>query len=84
MCILDTMSKKKAKSQHKKRSKQYTGEDAATPSSGTKITRIQVAEKSRTRQWFEDNKIAVIARSVQALLLLLVAGIVYAITTWIF
>ncbi len=67
------MSKRKSQSQKKRRSKRYTGSDAAT---GPKVTRIKAVKKSPLREWYEPRK--------QALRTAAIATFFIAAFTWLF
>ena len=77
------MSKQKAKGQSKKRTKRYTGEDAAQRG-GTKVTRVSVEKKSWLATFWQENKLKILSRVVQIILAGLVFILLRALISWIF
>ena len=72
------MSKKRANAQKKRRTKRYSGEDAAV--SGTKVTRVTAPERSRLGEWFHDNKRRLLAYAV----IVAIVTIFYFLFSWLF
>ena len=76
------MSKKKANSTKRRRSKTYTGEDAAV--TGKTVQRISVPDRSKAGQWWHDNKKKVGLRAVTITVLAVISFLIYSLVSWIF
>ncbi len=76
------MAKKKSNSQKRKRNKSYTGEDAAV--TGKTVQRISVPDRSKTAQWWHENRKKIGLRVIFFGAIFLVLWLFYVLLSWIF
>ena len=81
-CYTNYMSKKKARSQKRKRNKAYTGNDAVAKT--PEVTRIKAVKKSAFQEWLDDNRVRIKALAVIAAVLIILLWLIPSFFRWVF